>query len=72
MQIGLDIRQERLKKKLEQQHLAEAACISKTLLVSIEQGRGNPTIDTLSRLAVALDMELVISLQAKKSPAKKP
>ena len=56
--IGLKIVLERTKRKLSQEKLAELSDLSKTALGSIERGTSSPSIDTLDRIATALEMEL--------------
>jgi transcriptional regulator with XRE-family HTH domain len=50
-----ELRQER---GLSQQRLAAMADIDKVTLIRIETGRGNPTVETLGKLATALDVEM--------------
>ncbi|MBO5738655.1 helix-turn-helix transcriptional regulator [bacterium] len=56
--IGIKIVLERTKRKLSQEKLAELADLSKTALGAIERGTSSPSIDTLNRIAIALNMEL--------------
>ena len=56
--IGLKIVLERTKRKLSQEKLAELSDLSKTALGSIERGTSSPSIDTLDRIAAALEIEL--------------
>lgn len=56
--IGLKIVLERTKRRLSQEKLAELSDISKTALGAIERGTSSPSIDTLDRIASALEMEL--------------
>jgi transcriptional regulator with XRE-family HTH domain len=55
LQIIKELRQER---GLSQQRLAELAEVDKVTLIRIETGRGNPTVETLGKLADALDVEM--------------
>jgi transcriptional regulator with XRE-family HTH domain len=43
---------------LSQQQLAELAGVDKVTLIRIETGRGNPTVETLGKLATALGVEM--------------
>ncbi|MBQ4113782.1 helix-turn-helix transcriptional regulator [bacterium] len=56
--IGLKIVLERTKRKLSQEKLAELSDLSKTALGAIERGTSSPSIDTLDRIAAALEIEL--------------
>ncbi len=56
--IGLKIVLERTKRKLSQEKLAELSDLSKTALGAIERGTSSPSIDTLDRIAAALNIEL--------------
>lgn len=59
IKIGLKIKFERMKRKLSQEKLAELADLSKTHIGDIERGTSIPTIETLNKIASALDIELV-------------
>ncbi len=56
--IGLRIKELRKKRKLSQERLAEFAAITAAHMSNIETGKENPTIDTVSRLALALDINV--------------
>ncbi len=56
--IGLKIVLERTKRKLSQEKLAELSDLSKNSLGAIERGTSSPSIDTLDRIAAALEIEL--------------
>ncbi|MBO1256892.1 helix-turn-helix transcriptional regulator [Alteromonas sp. 5E99-2] len=63
--LGKHIQQLRLDKQLSLSQLASDAGIAKSNLSRLEQGNGNPTIDTLWRLANTLGLpfgELVVPL----------
>jgi transcriptional regulator with XRE-family HTH domain len=55
-QVGLAIRQFRIKKGLSQEALARNAGLSRTFLTGVETGTRNLTLQTMSRLADALDV----------------
>lgn len=57
--ISDNIRNLRKKKSLTQERLAELANINTTYLGKIERGESSPTIDTLAKIAKALDMSLL-------------
>jgi transcriptional regulator with XRE-family HTH domain len=46
-----------------QEHLAELANVSLRTLKSIESGKGNPTFDTLNKLADVLGMEMKLEVK---------
>jgi len=56
LNVGEKIRKERLKKGIKQIELAKEVGISNTFLSDIETGRGKPSIDTLKKIAVALEI----------------
>lgn len=56
--IGLKIVLERTKRRLSQEKLAELSDLNKNSLGAIERGTSSPSIDTLDRIASALEMEL--------------
>ena len=56
--IGIRIRVARLDKKISQEKLAEFADLNKNTIGTIERGEISPTIETLYKIASALDIEL--------------
>lgn len=56
--MGARVRTERLERRWTLDQLAEAAGVSRRLLVSLEQGEANPSIGTLLRLSDALGVGL--------------
>ena len=56
--IGIIIRITRLDKKISQEKLAEFADLNKNTIGSIERGEISPTIETLYKIATALEIEL--------------
>lgn len=56
--IGIKISILRKKLKYSQEKLAELADLSKTSINSIERAQSKPTIETLERIAKALNIEL--------------
>lgn len=57
-QIGIKIMLVRRKRKLSQEELAELSDLSKTALGAIERGTSVPSINTLNRIAHALEMDI--------------
>ncbi len=56
--IGVAVRTHRTARSLSVAELARAAGLSKTILGTIEAGAGNPSVETLFRIARALDLPL--------------
>ncbi len=63
--LAKNIKQRREILKITQEQLAEMSEVGLRTLKSIENGKGNPTIATINKLAVVLGMEL--KLEVKKS-----
>jgi transcriptional regulator with XRE-family HTH domain len=55
VRLGASIREARERKDLTQETLAEHASLSKNAVGNIERGEFNVTVDTLKRLATALN-----------------
>ena len=49
--------------KVNQEYLAELSGVSLRTLKAIESGKGNPTFDTLNKLADVLGMELKLEVK---------
>ena len=56
--IGIKIRLLRIKMKLSQEKLGELARLSTISISTIERGISSPSIETLDRIAKALNIEL--------------
>lgn len=56
--IGERLRERRRRQGMTLKDVALAADLSVSYIANLERGRGNPTVDVLSRVAAALDMEL--------------
>ena len=52
--------------KVTQEHLAELSGVGLRTLKAIETGKGNPTIDTLTKLAEVLGLELKLEIRRAK------
>ena len=52
--------------KVTQEHLAELAGVGLRTLKAIESGKGNPTFDTLNKLADVLGLELKLEVKKPK------
>jgi transcriptional regulator with XRE-family HTH domain len=49
--------------KVTQEHLAELSGVGLRTLKAFESGKGNPTIDTLNKLAEVLGLEIKLSIR---------
>ena len=58
IKIGIKIRLLRTKLRYSQEKLAELSELNKNSIGAIERGESKPTIDTLERIAKALNIEL--------------
>jgi transcriptional regulator with XRE-family HTH domain len=67
-QVAADIRNAREDAGLSQRQLAAAAGVSSSTLHGLELGRHDPSVETLSRLAAGLGMELGVRLFAGTGP----
>ncbi len=56
--IGIRIKIERFSRKISQEKLAEQSGLNRTTIGYIERGEISPTIETLYKIASALDIEL--------------
>lgn len=56
--IGEKIKKKRLEKNIKQCELAKKAGMSNTFLSDIENGRSEPSIKTLSKIAGALEIDI--------------
>lgn len=66
--IGVAIRTHRVARALSVADLARATGLSKTILGRLESGAGNPSVDTLFRIARALDLPLGALLAESSTP----
>ena len=55
--FGRKVRDLRLSLKLSQADLADDAGIRRALVSEVERGEANPTLDSIVRIALALDVE---------------
>jgi DNA-binding XRE family transcriptional regulator len=65
-QLIAQVKQRREELQVTQETLAEIAGVGLRTLKQFESGKGNPTLQTVSKLAEALGMEL--NLQVKPTP----
>ena len=62
-QIGQTVRSRREFLKLRQEDLAELSGTNSRTIYLIENGTGNPSIETLEKLAAVLGMELILQVK---------
>lgn len=55
--FGRKVRDLRLSRKLSQADLADDAGIRRALVSEVERGEANPTLESIVRIALALDVE---------------
>ena len=63
VEFGDRVRAHRHRLGLSQESLATNAAINRTYMASLEAGRRNPSLDMMSRLAVALEVDLADLIQ---------
>jgi len=56
--IGARVKEERRKRGLEQEELAQVSNVATRTIGQIENFKGNPTLKTIDKLAKAFKMEL--------------
>ena len=61
--LGQEVRRARIDSGLTQAQLYEMTGISQTLIGRIESGKANPRLETLERIADALERTLVIRFE---------
>ena len=61
--IGKSIKERRKTLRVTQAQLAEIAGISVNTLYKIERGQANPTLDTLTKIADTLGMEVCLQVK---------
>ncbi|MEQ9299806.1 MAG: helix-turn-helix transcriptional regulator [Cyclobacteriaceae bacterium] len=61
--IGFSIKERRKTLRVTQPQLAELAEISVNTLYKIERGQANPTLETLTKIANVLGMEVILQVK---------
>src|SRR5215207_2549863 len=69
--IGVRVRQERQSRRWTLDQLAEAAGVSRRMVVNVEQGAANPSVGTLLRISDALGVGLPALVEPPESKALK-
>lgn len=63
LDLGKQIKNRRKVLKIRQEDLAEISDVALRTIVSIERGEGNPSLETLLKLAHVLGMELQLNVK---------
>ena len=58
IKFGEKVRQERLKKKLSQEDLADLAGVHRTYIGMVERAEKNITLKNINKIAIALDIKI--------------
>jgi transcriptional regulator with XRE-family HTH domain len=58
LEVARLLRKERIHREISLNRLAEKAGLSRSMVSYVERGMRNPTLDTLFRIASALDVDL--------------
>jgi transcriptional regulator with XRE-family HTH domain len=66
-QVGKTIQQRRSQLRITQGQLSDMAEISINTLYKIERGQGNPTLQSLFKIADILGLELVLQVKQKEN-----
>ena len=64
IQLGETIKQRRQRLNIRQNDLADLAGVGLRSLVAIENGRGNPSFETLAKIVDVLGLELTLALKS--------
>lgn len=56
--LGERVRERRVDRGVTQEDLAHAAGVHRTYMTHVETGRVNPSLETMARLAVALECDI--------------
>jgi y4mF family transcriptional regulator len=61
--LGIKIRDRRKILKIRQEDLAEISGVALRTIVSVERGEGNPSLETILKIAEVLGMELQMNVK---------
>lgn len=70
-EIGENVKQQRLEKKMSLESLAFSSGVSKAMLSQVESSKVNPTVATMWKIAHALNVDLNLLLKGKGDKIKK-
>ena len=62
--IGTIVQSRRVFLALKQEDLAEMAGVSSRTIYSLEQGKGNPSLDTLQKIFEVLGLEIEVNIKS--------
>jgi transcriptional regulator with XRE-family HTH domain len=68
--IAAQVATRRIERRLSQRELAELCDTTQSAIARLERGKRPPRIDTLLRIAAALDCELTIDLRPRTKPGR--
>ncbi len=66
--VGKSIKERRKTLRVTQPQVAELANISVNTLYKIERGQANPTLETLTKIADVLGMEVILKVKNLQKP----
>ena len=61
--IGKQLEKRRKEINLRQEDLAEMSCVTVRTIYNIEEGKGNPSLKTMSKLCEILGLEMSINIK---------
>jgi transcriptional regulator with XRE-family HTH domain len=64
-ELGQLVKQRRVNLRIQQKDLAELSGVALRTIIQIENGSGNPSLETLNKLTRVLGMQLVITIHDK-------
>lgn len=62
LSVLMDLKEERKKKRFSQEYVAKKANINRITLTRLESGNANATIDTLIKIASAMDLKFDVKV----------
>ncbi|MBB3841870.1 y4mF family transcriptional regulator [Runella defluvii] len=64
VQVGETIKQRRQRLDIRQNDLAELSGVGLRTLIAIENGKGNPSFETLTKIIDVLGLELTLTIKS--------
>ena len=68
VQVGETIKQRRQRLDIRQNDLAELSGVGLRTLIAIENGKGNPSFETLTKIVDVLGLELTLTIKSWEKP----
>ena len=68
VQVGETIKQRRQRLDIRQNDLAELSGVGLRTLIAIENGKGNPSFETLTKIIDVLGLELTLTIKSCEKP----